>query len=52
MISNNAYIDKVHDVVNQYNNTTYSTIKWNQDVKSETYIKYKRNSVKMTQNSS
>ena len=38
-ISKNVYIDKLHDIVNKYNNTYHSTIKLKlTDVKSNTYI--------------
>ena len=38
-ISKNAYIDKLDDIVNKYNNTYHSTIKMKPtDVKSNTYI--------------
>ena len=38
-ISKNVYIDKLDDIVNQYNNTYHSTIKLKpMDVKSNTYI--------------
>ena len=38
-ISKNVYIDKLDDIVNEYNNTYYSTIKMKPaDVKSNTYI--------------
>ena len=29
LISRNVYIDKLNDIVNKYNNTYHSTIKWN-----------------------
>ena len=39
-ISKNVYIDKLHDIVNKYNNSYHSTIKLKlTDVKSNTYIK-------------
>ena len=38
-ISKNVYIDKLHDIVNKYNNSYHSTIKLKlTDVKSNTYI--------------
>ena len=38
-ISKNVYIDKLHDIVNKYNNTYHRTIKIKPvDVKSSTYI--------------
>ena len=38
-ISKNVYIDKLDDIVDQYNNTYHSTIKMKPvDVKSNTYI--------------
>ena len=38
-MSKNMYIDKLDDIVNEYNNTYHSTIKMNPvDVKSSTYI--------------
>ena len=38
-ISKNVYIDKLDDVVNEYNNTYHRTIKMNPiDVKDNTYI--------------
>ena len=38
-ISKTVYIDKLDDIVNKYNNTSYSTIKMKPaDVKSSTYI--------------
>ena len=40
-ISKNVYNDKLHDIVNKYNNTYHSTIKMKSvDVKSNTYIDY------------
>ena len=37
-ISKNVYNDKLHDIVNKYNNTYHSTIKMKSvDVKSNTY---------------
>ena len=38
-ISKNVYIDKLNDIVNEYNNTYYRTIKMKQvDVKDNAYI--------------
>ena len=38
-ISKNVYIDKLHDIVNEYNNTYHTTIKMKPiDVKDNTYI--------------
>ena len=38
-ISKNAYIDKLDDIVNEYNNTYHRTIKMKPiDVKDNTYI--------------
>ena len=38
-VSKNVYIDKLHDVVNEYNNTYHITIKKKLvDVKDNTYI--------------
>ena len=38
-ISKNVYIDKLDDIVNEYNNTYHRTIKMNSiDVKDNTYI--------------
>ena len=38
-VSKNAYIDKLDDIVNKYNNTYHSTIKMKPvDVKSKIYI--------------
>ena len=38
-ISKNVYIDKIVDIVNQYNNTYHRTIKMNPvNVKDDTYI--------------
>ena len=40
-ISRNAYIDKLDDIVNQYNNTYHRTIKIKPvDVKDNAYIKF------------
>ena len=39
LISKNVYIDKLDEIVNKYNNTYWSTIKWkSSDVKSSTYV--------------
>ena len=37
-ISKNVYIDKLDDIVNEYNNTYHRTIKINQVVEDNTYI--------------
>ena len=38
-ISKNVYIDKLHDIVNEYNNTRHRTTKMKPiDVKDNTYI--------------
>ena len=38
-ISKNVYIDKLYDLVNEYSNTCYRTIKMNPvDVKYNTYV--------------
>ena len=40
-ISKNAYIDKLDNIVNEYNNTYYRTIKMKPaDVKDDTYINF------------
>ena len=40
-LSKNAYIGKLNDIVNEYNNTYHRTIKMNPaDVKSSTYIDF------------
>ena len=42
-ISRNAYIDKLDDIVNQYNNTYHRTIKIKPvDVKDNAYIKFSK----------
>ena len=42
-ISKNVYIDKLDDIVNQYNNKYHTTIKMKPvDVKSNTYIDFKK----------
>ena len=42
-ISKNAYIDKLDDIVNEYNNTYHRTIKIKPvDVKDNTYIDFKK----------
>ena len=42
-ISKNAYIDKLDDIVNQYNNTYHRTIKIKPvDVKDNAYIKFSK----------
>ena len=43
--SKNAYIDKLDDIVNEYNNTYHRTIKMKPiDIKSSNYVKYNVNS--------
>ena len=43
LISKNAYIDKLDDIVNEYNNTYHRTIKMKPvDVKDNTYIDFKK----------
>ena len=40
------YTDKLHDIVNKYNNTCHSTIKMKLlDVKSDTYIDFIRKNI-------
>ena len=42
-ISKNVYIDKLNDIVNEYNNTYHTTIKMKPvDVKDNTYIDFKK----------
>ena len=42
-ISKNVYIDKLDDIVNEYNNTYYRTFKIKPtDVKDNTYIDFKK----------
>ena len=42
-ISKNVYIDKLNDIVNEYNNTYHRTIKMKPvDVKNNTYIDFKK----------
>ena len=42
-ISNNVYIDKLDDIVNEYNNTYHKTIKMKPvDVKDNTYINFEK----------
>ena len=42
-ISKNVYINKLHDIVNEYNNTYHRTIKMKPvDVKDNTYIDFKK----------
>ena len=44
-ISKNVYIDKLDDIVNEYNNTYHRTIKMKPvDVKDNTYIDFKKES--------
>ena len=43
-VSKNVYIDKLDDIVSEYNNTYYRTIKMKPvDVKDNTYIDFKNN---------
>ena len=50
-VSKNIYIDKLHNIVNKYNNTFHSTIKMKPvDVKSNTYIGYSEKLIIKTQN--
>ena len=43
MTSKNAYIDKLNDIFNKYNNTYHNTIKMKPvDVKSSTYIDFSK----------
>ena len=43
-ISKNVYIDKLDDIVNEYNNTYHRTIKIKPvDVKDNTYIDFEKN---------
>ena len=43
LISKNVYIDKLDDIVNEYNNTYHRTIKMKPvDVKDNTYIDFKK----------
>ena len=45
-ISKNAYIDKLDDIVNKYNNTYNSTIKMKPiDVKNNTYIGFDKKAI-------
>ena len=42
-ISKNVYIDKLANIVNEYNNTDHRTIKMKPvDVKDDTYIDFKK----------
>ena len=42
-ISNNVYIDRLDDIVNEYNNTYHRTIKMKSvDVKGNKYIDFKK----------
>ena len=42
-ISKNVYIDKLYDIVNEYNNTYHRTIKMKPvDVKDNTYIDFEK----------
>ena len=41
LISKNVYIDKLNDIVNEYNNTYHRTIKMKTaDIKGDTYIDF------------
>ena len=42
LVSKNVYIDKLDDLVGEYNNTCHRTIKMNVDVKDNTYIDFKK----------
>ena len=43
LISKSVYIDKLNDIVNEYNNTYHRTIKMKPvDVKGNTYIDFKK----------
>ena len=43
LISKNMYIDKLHDTVNEYNNTYHTTIKMKPiDVQDSTYIDFSK----------
>ena len=47
-ISKNVYIDKLNDIVNEYNNTYHRTIKMKPvDVKDSTYILVKKLMIKI-----
>ena len=49
-VSKNVYINKLDDIVNEYNNTYQRTIKIKPDnVKSGNYVEYKVNSNEKTQ---
>ena len=37
-VSKNVYIDKLDDILNKYNGTYHSTIKWNLLMKNQTHI--------------
>ena len=42
-VSKNVYIDKLHDIVNEYNTTHHRTIQMKPaDVKDNTYIDFKK----------
>ena len=42
-VSKNVYIDKVNDIVSEYNNTYHRTIKMKSaDIKDSTYIDFKK----------
>ena len=38
LISKNAYIDKLHDIVNEYINTYHSTVEWSLLMQSQVNI--------------
>ena len=43
LVSKNVYIDKLHDIVGEYNNTYHRTIKIKSvDVKDNTYIDFNK----------
>ena len=43
-VSKNVYVDKLYDIMNEYNNTYYRTIKMKPaDVKSGDYVEYNVN---------
>ena len=41
-ISKNVYIDKLNDLVDEYNNTYHKTLKMKPDVKNNTYIDFEK----------
>ena len=53
LVSKNVYIDKLDDIVNEYNNTYHNTIKMKlADVKSSAYIEFNQESNKKDPKSS